>query len=108
AVAGSQMAAKWVRIQKDAKTLPFLQFDAVMDDRTTELCRGLAGVIKKANDPFWEVWYPPNHYNCRSDGRQLREGKVTPDEGRNFPETPTRFRTNVAQQGLIFPPGSSD
>ena len=45
AVAGGQMAGKWVDIAKYQSTLPLLQFVAVLDNQTTELCRGLDGTI---------------------------------------------------------------
>lgn len=107
AVASSQMAAKWVGITKDKKTLPLLQFDAVMDNHTTELCKGLNGVIKPIDDPFWDVYYPPNHFNCRSDVRQLASGTITPEDKIDYPDIPDMFRTNVAKQGLVFPAKSA-
>ena len=105
AVASSQMAAKWVRIQRDKELFPLLQFNAVLDDRTTELCKSLDGVVLPVDDPFWRAYYPPNHFNCRSDVRQLRadEAKITPKDKINYPDLPKMFLTNVAMDGLIFP-----
>jgi SPP1 gp7 family putative phage head morphogenesis protein len=108
AVAGGQMASKWVRIQESAGSLPMLQFDAVMDKRTSELCAGLNGVIKPINDPFWNKYYPPNHFGCRSTVRQLPASyKPTPDGTYTPPEIPPMFQTNLGKAGLIFPPGHS-
>ncbi len=45
---------------------PFWQFRATDDDRTSEICEPLDGVILPANDPFWADHTPPLHYNCRS------------------------------------------
>jgi len=105
AVASSQMSAKWVRIQRDKELFPLLQFNAVLDDRTTELCKSLDGVVLPVDDPFWRTYYPPNHFNCRSDVRQLRAGeaKITPKDKINYPDLPKMFLTNVAMDGLIFP-----
>jgi len=83
-----------------------LQFDAVLDDRTTELCKSLDGVIRPVDDAFCDQYYPQNHFNCRSDVRQLRDGNITPIDQIAYPELPKMFLTNVAKQGLVFPPES--
>lgn len=43
-----------------------LHYSAVLDDRTTNLCRGLDGTVLPLADPFWQQWTPPNHFGCRS------------------------------------------
>lgn len=105
AVASAQMAAKWTRIQQDKDLFPLLQFDAVIDDRTTELCSSLNGVIRPVDDPFWDQYYPPNHFNCRSTVRQLQQGEITPDDKISYPDLPAYFKTNLAKFGIAFPPG---
>lgn len=106
AVAGAQMAGKWRQIERDSELLPLLKFDAVLDRRTTEVCRPLDGVVKPINDPFWAKWYPPNHWGCRSTVQQLSSGAVTPDYAIDYPDrdVPLMFRQNLAQTGSIFPP----
>ncbi len=44
----------------------YWQYYAVVDGRETPLCHTLDGKIFKSSDPFWEKYYPPNHYQCRS------------------------------------------
>lgn len=106
AIAGGQMASKWVDILSNPAT-KYLQFDAVMDGRTTELCSSLHGVIKPVNDDFWNTYYPPNHFNCRSTVKQLMNGRVTPDNEIVHPEKmPAAFKTNMAKTGVIFPKDS--
>lgn len=109
AIASSQMAAKWQQIQSQKESFPLLRFDAVLDDRTTELCKSLDGVVRPIDDAFWNSYYPPNHFNCRSDVRQLREGEadITPTELIAYPVIPKMFLTNTAKQGLVFPPESN-
>lgn len=54
---------------------PFWMYDALLDNRTSELCRGLNGTILPADHDFWKTRYPPNHHNCRSGVRSLtRQG----------------------------------
>ncbi len=107
AVNGAQMAAKWVDIEEQADTLPYLQFDAVLDRQTTELCAGLDGTILPIHHPFWNTYYPPNHWNCRSTVRQLATGVVTPHDQIPSADIPPMFQTNLAKHELIYPKGSS-
>lgn len=104
AVAGGQMSSLWVEIQRQgADTM--LEFDAVLDKRTTELCRSLNGVRKPARDPFWRKWYPPNHYGERSTVRILNGGRATRTEDIVYPDNlPAMFQVNLAERGLAFPP----
>jgi len=105
AVAGGQMAGKWIDIEKNAETFPLIQFDVVMDNRTSDICRPLDRVIVPIDHPMVKRFYPPNHFGCRTTVRQLRTGKITPDDKIITPEIPAMFRTNLGQRGLIFPPG---
>jgi SPP1 gp7 family putative phage head morphogenesis protein len=41
-------------------------YSAVEDDRTTELCSSLDGTQLPQDDPFWNTFFPPNHWSCRS------------------------------------------
>jgi len=43
-----------------------LEYAAVLDDSTTEICRELNGTVLEADDPAWDDIRPPNHFNCRS------------------------------------------
>lgn len=104
AVASGQMAATWVRIQESKDYLPMLEFDAVLDKRTTETCRSLDGVVKPVDDRFWATYYPPNHFGCRSDVRQHASRTATADNKIEYPEIPDMFKTNLAKRGLVFPP----
>ncbi|WP_313411049.1 minor capsid protein [Sphingobacterium multivorum] len=103
AVAGAQMASKWVEIQRMKSTYPLLQFIAVEDEHTTALCRSLDGVIRPVDDSLWQQFYPPNHYNCRSTVKQLRKGEVTSDDDVVRPDIPNIFKVNLGERGLAFP-----
>lgn len=103
AVSGSQMASKWVAIQKVKDVYGLLEFVAVEDAHTTALCMSLSGVIKPIDDPFWTQFYPPNHYNCRSSVKQLRKGEITPDDQIVKPDIPDIFKVNLGERGLAFP-----
>ncbi len=104
AVSGSQMAAKWVNITAQSDTLTLLEFDAVIDSRTSDLCRSLNKTILPINDPFWKTYYPPNHFKCRSTVWQRQKGKITPADKIPSADIPPMFRVNLAQEQLVFPP----
>lgn len=51
-----------VAFYEDSKVVHGYQYSAILDDRTTEICRGLHGkTFKKGQEPI-----PPMHFNCRS------------------------------------------
>lgn len=43
-----------------------LEYSAILDDRTTEICLSLDGSVWDTDNPLWDTYRPPNHYNCRS------------------------------------------
>lgn len=43
-----------------------LEYSAVLDDRTTDICSGLDRHIYAAESDVWNEFRPPNHFNCRS------------------------------------------
>lgn len=48
------------------KARPFWKFSAVLDGRTSTICRPLAGLVMPANDASWADKTPPLHFQCRS------------------------------------------
>jgi SPP1 gp7 family putative phage head morphogenesis protein len=44
---------------------PFFQYHAVRDLRTRPNHAAMDGRIYRADDPIWQVWYPPAGFNCR-------------------------------------------
>lgn len=46
--------------------VPAVQYSAIIDERTTEVCEELHGRLFKLNDPDLDRFSPPNHFNCRS------------------------------------------
>ncbi len=105
AISSGQMASKWVQIEANKKTLGILEFDAVMDGRTSDLCASLNGVRKPVDDSFWSKYYPPNHFSCRSTVRQRGGSYSTPDSKIEYPDIPEMFQVNLAKEGLVFPKG---
>lgn len=106
AIASAQMAGKWVEFEKNKAVLPLLEYQSVGDSRVRKSHEALDGVVRKVDDPFWEMYYPPNGWNCRCDVVQLVSGKETaPDQLQTPDDVPTIFRTNLAKKGQVFPEG---
>ncbi|MFD2961353.1 MULTISPECIES: phage head morphogenesis protein [Olivibacter] len=104
AVGGAQMAGLWVQIQQEKEVLPWIELVAIIDDHTTkEICLLLDGVIVHVDDPYLDVYYPLNHYNCRLTVRRLADATPTPKDKLPYPEIPKIFRTNMGKRGLAFP-----
>lgn len=104
AIASAQMAAKWQRFYADKKTLPLLQYRTVGDDRVRPSHEELDNVIRNIDDPFWDMYFPPNGWNCRCDVIQVVHGTETPYKDIVMPDdVPRMFQTNMAKQGVIFP-----
>jgi SPP1 gp7 family putative phage head morphogenesis protein len=67
-----------------------LEYSAVLDDRTTEICQDLDGHVHAVDSNVWERYQPPNHYNCRSllipvtkadDWEESGEPSIEPQKG---------------------------
>jgi SPP1 gp7 family putative phage head morphogenesis protein len=43
-----------------------LEYSAILDDNTTDICEELDGSTYPADSDFWSQYTPPNHFNCRS------------------------------------------
>lgn len=78
AVQGSYNAGRF-RQMRDPAVLehrPFWMFDAILDSRTSQICKPLDQTVLAASDPFWENHVPPLHHRCRSSIRSLRESQA--------------------------------
>lgn len=69
-----------------------LEYSAILDDRTTEICQTLDGFTANTDSNDWDTYKPPNHYNCRSllipvtqvdgwDGQDDPTPNIEPQEG---------------------------
>lgn len=69
-----------------------LEYSAILDDRTTDVCEALNGKVWSEDSDMWDKFRPPNHYNCRSvlipvttidgwDGVESPEPSVQPAKG---------------------------
>jgi SPP1 gp7 family putative phage head morphogenesis protein len=109
--ASSQMAARWEQFAADGDDYN-LQYRTAADDLVRPEHAALHGVTLPPSDPFWQVYYPPNGWNCRCTVVQVRKDKypVTDhDEAITRGEQALRgdkkgmFRFNSGLQGKSVP-----
>lgn len=99
-VAGAQMSRLWAEIQRDKHIFPFIEFEVVKDGHTSEICTPLYKVVVSVDDPMLLIYFPPNHFNCRTTIRKLRRGVPTKDP--ILPEIPDAFKNNIGVTGKLF------
>lgn len=71
-------AGRWQQMHEPSvlKFRPFIIFDAVLDDSTTQICEFCNGVILPAESEWWGTHIPPLHHRCRSSLRNLRRSEA--------------------------------
>lgn len=110
AIGQAQAARKWQEIEKNAELFPLLEYSAVIDKRTSEICRPLDGIIAPVNDPIWKKVSPLNHFNCRCLLLPLSEGKATAAGTKNAKVKEVEgmmeplFKMNPGIEGYVFSP----
>ena len=121
AIAGAQMASKWVDFQKavalsraDGDAEPLLEYRTQEDTRVRAEHQALNKITRPVNDPFWNTYYPPNGWNCRCTVIRLPYSKTNkPSTQKEVNQatadcTPQKgFATNLAKSGFVFPKTSA-
>jgi SPP1 gp7 family putative phage head morphogenesis protein len=98
AVRASTSAAQWIGfMQKGGK----LEYKTIGDGRVREAHRVMDGTILPVNHPFWQLYYPPNGWNCRCFVRWRPDDteSVAPKE---IPTIQQMFKNNVGITSQIF------
>lgn len=75
-VQSSMMAGRWKALVENAEYRPYLEYVAVMDNRTRPAHAEMNGIILPIDDPFWQNFYPPNGWRCRCTVRSRSERDI--------------------------------
>jgi SPP1 gp7 family putative phage head morphogenesis protein len=67
---------RYKRQIENAESAPFWRYMAVMDGSTRPAHQKLHNLVFRYDDPFWNVFYPPNGYNCRCSVQALTESAL--------------------------------
>ncbi len=109
-VQSAYMAGRFRAIEKYAEHIPYLEYVAILDERTTPICEHYHGIIRPVSDPIWNEISPPNHFNCRSVVRpvtrheaETEKTRITPDdEIEKLPKPQEGFRSNPWYEWTAF------
>ena len=108
AINGALNASNWATYQEHKKAMPLLKYVTAGDNRVREEHRLLDGTVRPVDDSWWKTHYPPLSWNCRCTTYQLAIAQpITPKDKIPHVEIPKMFQVNLAEQNLIFPPGSA-
>jgi len=104
-VQSAYSAGRWVQLNHPAvkKARPYWMYDAILDARTTPICRERDGTVLPADHPWWQNNTPPLHFNCRSGIRALTEAEA---RARGIAEVPPEGEP--PQEGFGLPPDAED
>ncbi|WP_300155822.1 PBECR2 nuclease fold domain-containing protein [Solidesulfovibrio sp.] len=75
-VQSAYMAGRYKEIWAMRDTFPYGEYIIVNDGRSRLSHRALSGKIYPIDHPFWQIWWPPNGYNCRCSVRALTRRQV--------------------------------
>ncbi|GEN71588.1 phage portal protein family protein [Chryseobacterium lathyri] len=78
--ASSNMAARYLEMMDDVEIAPYWRLNAIIDDGTTVICRGLDGKVFDKKDPDSWKFLPPLHWKCRTDAEDIfddYDGEIT-------------------------------
>lgn len=110
---------RWAQLGEVTKNMPWWRYVAVGDSRTRPTHRAMHGLVRRHDDPFWDMFYPPNGFRCRCTVQPLSPRQVAkkgyetgegipdvilwtdPDTGMEYPIVPLPdrgFATNVAKE----------
>ena len=67
---------RWERIERVARTAPWLRYVAVLDGKTRPEHLAWHGTVLPWDHPFWATHYPPNGWYCRCGVVQLSEAEL--------------------------------
>jgi len=86
----------------------YLEYVAVLDSKTSDICSHLDGIIRKKSDSFWVTHSPLNHYRCRctligADG-ETPSTKAKVDKAIKDSNVPKDMQYNAALMGKVFSP----
>jgi SPP1 gp7 family putative phage head morphogenesis protein len=103
-------SGRWAQLQDPEvkATHPYLMYDAVLDNRTTEICRSRNGTVLPADDPWWAQNWPPLHFNCRSGVRPITEAEASRRGIRKPPAIPPQKGFGSAPESWEWSPKPED
>lgn len=69
-------AGRQVQNERVRESHPYIRYDVVDDDRTSEICEPLIGVVVPADSDFAATHVTPLHHGCRTDMVAITESEA--------------------------------
>lgn len=105
AIAQSYTASQWQQIIKDKEYLPMLTYHTAGDGRVRPAHEVLNNISRRVDDKFWDIYMPPNGWNCRCTVLQSSDATQTNLKGFKAPDdVPDIFKFNAGKEKIIFSP----
>lgn len=105
AIAQARTASQWQEIQADKAILKMLTYQTVGDARVRPTHQELDNISRPVDDRFWDIYMPPNGWNCRCTVEQSSDAKKTSLKGFKKPkDVPDIFQFNAGKERIVFSP----
>lgn len=105
AIAQARTASQWMEIERTKDVLPMLTYQTAGDGRVRPTHVALNHISRPVDDKFWDVYMPPNGWNCRCDVEQSSDAIKTDLRGFKKPDdVPDIFQFNAGKERIIFSP----
>lgn len=105
AKAVGKTSKKWANTENRI-SVPYLEYVTKKDNRVRPAHVYLDGIIRNAQDVFWDKFYPPNGWLCRCTVKATKEGENTDlkdfDKDEMLKNVPEMFRQNFSKAGIVF------
>lgn len=85
------------------KLRPYWQYRTTGDGKVRTAHQAMDGKVFFADDPIWNVWYPPNGHGCRCIVISLTENQVKRKGLEVENEVPTKLDLETAELNSILP-----
>lgn len=69
-------AGRYKEQMEEIDIAPYWQYMTIADERTRPAHRAMHGKVFRADDDFWQTFYPPNGWGCRCFVRNLSKREV--------------------------------
>lgn len=90
-------------MQQVIKERPYWMYVTAGDSNVRDTHAAMHGTLWRADDPIWDVWYPPNGYGCRCHVRSYTEQQVQSRGLQVQRQVPTTVDTGTGEIGLLSP-----
>ena len=85
------------------KLRPYWQYKTAADGHVRESHAVMEGRVYRADDPIWDVWYPPNGFRCRCLVLSLSQAQVNARGLKVEREPPVELDFETGELKPLFP-----